>query len=51
MVAILVLKDLAKIPLSMPVVNTEVGTEMVPAFALPNAEMAIAEFFTSQLSW
>jgi hypothetical protein len=45
MVPISVLKDFAKIPSSMLVVKTVLGTDTVPAFALPNAETAIAELF------
>ena len=51
MVAISVLKDFAKIPLSIPVVNTVLGIDTSPAFVLQNAETAIAEFFASLLYW
>ena len=49
MVAISVLKDLAKTLLSIPVGNKVLGSETVPAFALPKAEIAIAGNFTSSL--
>ncbi|KAF3943782.1 hypothetical protein CMV_029692 [Castanea mollissima] len=49
MVPISVLKDFTKFPSSIPVVKTELGTDTVPAFALPNAEIAIAELFASLL--
>ena len=51
MVPISVLKDFAKFPSSIPVVKTELGTDTVPAFALPNAEIANAELFASLLYW
>ena len=49
MVAISVLKDLAKILSSMPVVNKVLGSETVPAFALPKAEIARAGICVSAL--
>ena len=49
MVAISVLKDLAKILSSMPAVNKVLGSETVPAFALPKAEIARAGICVSAL--
>jgi hypothetical protein len=36
------LKDFAKNPAAMPVVNIVVETNTMPTFALPNAKMAMA---------
>ena len=51
MVATSVLKDLAKTLSSMPVVNKVLGSDTVPAFALPKAEIARAISCISALYW
>lgn len=44
MAATSVLKDLANTVSLIPEANKVLGSETVPAFALPKAEIAIAEF-------
>jgi hypothetical protein len=51
MVATSVLKDKAKTLSSMLVLNKVLGSETVPAFALPKAETAIAGAFAAALYW
>jgi len=51
MVATSFLKALAKIPLSMPVVNKVLGIDTVPELALPKADTATARLLGSLLYW
>ena len=48
-VAISILKALARMLSSMPVANTVDGTDTVPAFAFPKAEIAVAGFLALAL--